>query len=161
MSYPAQVPRVLSEIEREIENFRSALHVPVTGSLSAFVRDSMSKLSDFGIWPSFVEAFGMLEEFEPSRDREDARIYIDSLGNLPAQLDGKRYSHNVVLGKHMILGDCATQELIIPPLSLTVVDYGDLIPTSDELHRILGRAQKGGKPMRLASFVCCFCPKWD
>ena len=44
----------------------------------------------------------------------------------------------------MVLGDCDTQELTISPLRFAVVDYGAFIPTSEELQRIIGCAQKGG-----------------
>ena len=65
VSYPSQIPRVLAEIEQEIENSRSALQVPAPKRLSPFVRYTMSKRSDFDFWSSFFRAFETLGAFWP------------------------------------------------------------------------------------------------
>ena len=139
MSYPFQIPRALSEIEQEIENFWTPLQVPVRVRLSPFVRHVMSKCSDFDFWHIFIGAFETLDEFGSSRAREGARVYICNLGDLPILRDGRRCIRNIVFGKPMALDDCATLGLLIAPLCFAIVDYGDLMPTAGELHRILGR----------------------
>ena len=49
------------------------------------------------------------------------------------------------MGQQMILDDCCTREFAISLLCFTALVYGDLIPTSEELRRILRFAKKGGE----------------
>ena len=137
--FPAAAPLVLSGISQEIGNFWITLNAPVHGRLSPFIRGRMSGNSDFDLWSSLLEALGILGELGESRDSEDARAYLDNLRHLPAKRDGKRCDRDVVFGKPIVLDDCATQEFVISPLSFTVVDYGNLIPTSVGLQSILRR----------------------
>ena len=144
-SYPAKFPLSMTEFEYEIENFRNAFKISVRPRLVPFIRFTANKNANCDFWTSFIEAFETLIEFGAIRDQDEARGFLDNLGNIPSQRAGRRCNHNIVFDKPMILDDCTTQDLAISPLCFTVVDYCDLIPLSEELQRILGCTQRTGE----------------
>ena len=85
-SYPAQIPRVLSEFEHEVGNFRNALQVPGPQRLVPLVRYTMIKNANFDFLPSFSEAFEAFVEYGSSRDRNDSRSFNDGLWDLPTPM---------------------------------------------------------------------------
>ena len=133
----------MAEFEYEIENFRNDLKISVHPRLVPFIRFTMIKNANYDFWTSFIEAFETLIECGASRDQDEARVFLDKLGNIPTQRAGRRCNHNIIFDRPMVLDDCTTQDLAISPLCFTVVDYGDLIPLSEQLQRIIGRTQKG------------------
>ena len=143
--YPAQIPYVSSEFDHYVENFWTALQIPAPQRFIPFVRHTVKKNANFDFRPSFLEAFETLVEFGPIRDGNDARSFLGGLGDLPTQRAGRRCNRTIISDKPMVLGHCKTQELAISPLRFDVVDYGDLVPMSEELQRIIGPARKWGK----------------
>ena len=143
--YPAKFPRVMTEFEYEVGNFWDSLTIPVPPRLIPFARFTMGESANYDFWTRFVEASETLIELGESRDKDEAMEFLDTLGAIPSQRAGRRCDRNFSFDKPMILDDCATQDLAISPLRLTVVDYGDLIPLSEELQRIIGSTQKDEK----------------
>ena len=89
-SYHAQIPRVMAEFEYEVENFRTALQLPVPQRLIPFVRFTMAENADYDFGASFIEAFETLIEVGASRGKNEARMFLGNLGELPTRRAGRR-----------------------------------------------------------------------
>ena len=135
----------LTPDEFDIEEFWRTLPFHVPGRIAPFLRSSMLKSNDVGNWTALARSLGTLEEFGSRRDKSDDQVCLDYASEVPNSRTGRKLQQQVIRGQHMTLDDCPTQEISISELRFTAVDYGDSIPTSEELQQILGFAQKEEK----------------
>ena len=135
----------LTPVELDIAEFWKTVPFATPDRITPFLRSSMLKSNHVEKWKALTRPLETLEEFGPCRDKSDAKVCLDYAAQVPNLRSGKQLHQQAVWGQHMTLDDCCTQELVISELCFTAVDYGDLIPTSEELQKILGFAQKEEK----------------
>ena len=135
----------LTPDELHIEEFWKTVPFDIPVRITPFLRSSMMKSNDVEKWTALTQSLETLEEFGSYRDKSDAKMCLDYASQVPNLRSGKQLNHQVVWGQHMTLDDCCTQEVCISELCFTAVDYGDMIPTSEELQQILGFTQREEK----------------
>ena len=131
--------------ELDIEEFWYAIPFDIPDRIIPFLRNSMIKSKEIEQWAALTRALETLEDFGSSRDKADAKTCLDYASQLTTLRSGKQMNRQVLRGHHMSLGDCSIQEVCISEFCFAAVDYGGIIPTSEELQQILGFTQKEEK----------------
>ena len=126
----------------KISDSRIALTAPVRGRMTPLIRQSVVNRSDRDLWEGLTESPHTLDRLVPCRGREADRVCIDNSSSLPVHRAGESRYQEIARGKPMAIVDGSAQAAAIRPVCFDAVYYGDLIPTSDEHHRIIGCAQK-------------------
>ena len=137
----SHAPSTSTQEEFRMGGFWKAIPFYIPDRINSFLRNSMINSNEIDRWASLIRALETLKDFGSSRDKVDANTCLGYASRIPIPQSGKLMNRQVVWGRSISLSGCCIQDVCISDLYFTVVDYGDNIPTSVELQRILGYAQ--------------------